>query len=152
MIHAWDNYPIDQFPAVWEWVAEHLAAHTLVMPRVAFEEVTHLASDCSQWLEDHGLELIEINNEIAQDAVRIKGLLGIVNDRYHPNGVWENDLLIIACARARSWDLISDEAKQAQAPTNPARRKIPSVCSMADVNVNCMSFIEHLKDSRQVFR
>ena len=100
MIYAWDNYPPRQFPGLWEWMAAQIDSKTLVMPRVAFDELAGKAPDCKQWLIEHGIELLEVTNAIAQDAVRIKGLLGINNDRYHPEGVGENDLL--RCQRSAS--------------------------------------------------
>ena len=39
MIYAWDNYPIRQFPGLWDWMKTRIMKKTLVMPRVAFDEV-----------------------------------------------------------------------------------------------------------------
>ncbi|CAB4052551.1 DUF4411 family protein [Paraburkholderia phenoliruptrix] len=41
MMHAWDNYPIDQFPALWTWIANEIAAQRIAMAVVALEEVGH---------------------------------------------------------------------------------------------------------------
>jgi hypothetical protein len=45
-----------------------------------------------------------------------KNLLGIANDGCHAKGVDENDLIIIAIARASEVPLISDEGRQATPP------------------------------------
>jgi Domain of unknown function (DUF4411) len=152
MIYAWDNYPSLQFPGLWEWVATQIDAKQTQVPRVAFEEIEHKVSDCSKWLKARGLETIEVTNVIAQEAVRIKGLLGIVNDRYHPKGVDEVDLLIIATARAIGAELVSDERKQTALPLDAAKRKIPAVCDMNSVAVSTMSFVEYIKRSGVIFR
>jgi len=101
MIYAWNHYPVRQFPGLWQWIAAQIEEKNLKMPSVAFvEEVAKESPDCAKWLKDHNLELLEITNAITQDAMRIKGLLGIVDDNYHPKGVGENDILILATARA----------------------------------------------------
>jgi len=46
MVYAWDNYPIRQFPGLWEWMADQIAEKILVMPGVALKEVTHKMPDC----------------------------------------------------------------------------------------------------------
>jgi hypothetical protein len=56
MIYAWDNYPISQFPPLWEWMASQIEAKELVMPSVAFDEVNHKTPDCGEWLKDNNLE------------------------------------------------------------------------------------------------
>ncbi|KXS31607.1 MAG: putative nucleic acid-binding protein, contains PIN domain [Candidatus Gallionella acididurans] len=98
MIYAWDNYPIGQFPPLWDWMASQIETKQLVMPSVAFEEVQHKMPDCGEWLKDNDLELQEINNAVLQGAKHIKGQLGIADDKYG-SGVGENDILIIAVAR-----------------------------------------------------
>lgn len=87
MVYAWDNYPIRQFPGLWEWMADQIAKKILVMSDVALEEVSKEAPECGQWLEENNIEKLDINNFIMENAMRIKGLLGIVGDRYHPKGV-----------------------------------------------------------------
>lgn len=152
MIYAWDNYPPQQFPGLWEWMALQIGSKQLVMPRVAFEEVKGKTPDCGAWLKANNLERLEISNAIIQDAVRIKGLLGIVEDNYHPKGVGENDIFIIATARAFCAELVSDEEKQITLPQISAKRKIPAVCVMTGVTVACINFIDYIKRSGAIFR
>lgn len=151
MIYAWDNYPIEQFPGLWEWMAGQIESKQLVMPSVAFEEVSHKTPECGVWLKENNLEQLAINNAIVQEAKRIKGLLGIANDKY-TTGVGENDILIIAAARLHKAELVSDEAKQPNLPKVPSNRKIPAVCVMPTVAVPCINFIEYIKASGAVFR
>ena len=153
MIYAWDNYPIEQFPGLWEWLAIQIENPNLVIPSIAFEEVSHKAPECCAWLRDNDISRLEVTNAILQDAMRIKTLIGVVDDKYHSKGVDENDLLIIATTRAQQFELISEEARQPTLPQNePTKRKIPSVCAMGGVGVSCINFIEYIKQSQAVFR
>lgn len=86
MIYAWDNYPLQQFPGLWDWMTDQIEQGELVMPSVALDEVAHKAPECAEWLKDRDLDVLEITNAILQDAMRIKGLLGIIGDKYHPKG------------------------------------------------------------------
>jgi hypothetical protein len=151
MIYAWDNYPVNQFPGLWTWMAAQIGEKKLVMPSVAFDEVVNKTPDCGEWLKDNDLELLEVSNAIARDAMRIKGLLGIVDDKYHAKGVGENDIFIIATAHIHSAELVSNEGRQKLADI-PAKRKIPAVCAMAAVSVSCINFIEYIKSYGEVFR
>lgn len=152
MIYAWDNYPIGQFPGLWEWMAGQIESKQLVMSSVAFDEVKGKTPDCGEWLKDIDLDRLEINNAVLQDAKRIKGLLGIVDDNYHPKGVGENDILIIATARHHGAELVSDEERQTNMPQVISKRKIPAVCVMPTVSVSCINFIDYIKASGEVFR
>jgi len=151
IIYAWDNYPIRQFPGLWGWMAEQFADKHLVMPRVAYDEVDNKAPECAAWLKDANTELFEITNAIVQEALKIKNLLGISSDRFHSKGVGENDIFIIATASVNTVGLVSDEGRQQKLPDIPAKRKIPAVCSMDEVGVPCMNFIEFIKRSGVVF-
>jgi hypothetical protein len=150
MIHVWDNYPEPQFPPFWEWIKKQIEARALIMSAVAFDEVIHKAPDCAAWLMRAGLEKVDVTNAILQNAMRIKALLGVVNDRYHPNGVDENDLIIIASALAVGIDLVSEE-NQPNPPKDPVKRKIPTVCKMQQVSQPCIKFLDYLKASGAVF-
>ena len=152
MIYAWDNYPARQIPGLWKWMATQIEEKHIVMPRVAFEEVENIALDCGKWLKDNNLEQLAISNAILEETMRIKGLLGIVDDNYHPKGVGENDILIIATARVHRAELVSEEARQTAQPKELPKRKIPAVCAMEGVAVPCLNFIEFIKRSQEIFQ
>ena len=151
MIYAWDNYPVRQLPRLWNWMALQIEEKKLVMPSVAFEEVESKTPDCGKWLKDNDLEQLEIGAAIIQDAMRIKGLLGIVDDDYHPKGVGENDIFIIATACAHGAELVSDEERQTTLPKVLSKRKIPAVCGMKEIAIPCINFIEYIKRSDEIF-
>ncbi len=152
MIYAWDNYPITQFPGLWEWMADQIHTENLVMPSVAFDEVMHKTPDCGDWLKAQSIKRLAMSNTILKDALRIKGLLGIAGEKYHSKGVGENDIFIICTARAYQSELVSDEGKQTTLPKDTTQRKIPAVCNMTEVDVPCVNFIEFIRRTGQVFR
>ena len=48
--------------------------------------------------------------------------------------------------------LISNENVQTKLPhTNKKNYKIPAVCKMEDVDIECINFLEFIKKSRQTF-
>jgi predicted nucleic acid-binding protein len=150
IIHAWDNYPAEQFPGLWNWMASQIAEKHIIISRVAFEEVTHKAPECAEWLKSAAIEMIAVNNAIILEALRIKSLLDISGDAYHVKGVDENDIFIIATASVLGISLISDEGRQ-KLPDIPKKRKIPAVCAMAEVAVPCINFLEFIRQSKVVF-
>lgn len=152
MIYAWDNYPLEQFPGLWEWMATQIEVGGLAIPSVAFEEVSHKVPECCEWLKNNNIIRLEVTNLVLHEAKRIKDLIGVVDDGYHPKGVDENDLLIIATARVQQYELISDEAKQRTLPEETKKYKIPVVCNLDNVTIDCFNFIEYIKRSHAVFR
>ncbi len=151
MIYGWDNYPIQQFPPLWRWMATQIQTRKIAMPSVAASEVEGKTPDCGSWLRANDLEQWPVGNNELQEALRIKGLLGIVGDQYHVNGVGENDIIIISSCRLRGVGLVSDEKRQQQVPLISAKRKIPSVCGMATIGVDCINFLDFIKKSGVVF-
>ena len=151
IIYAWDNYPITHFPKLWGWLGEEVEAEALYIPNAAFAEVGHKVPDCCAWLIDNGCEVVKETNQILQVALTIKQLLAIQNDQYHPDGVDESDVLIIATAKANGHALVSNESRQPNLPQNLKRMKIPAVCGLSGVDVTCNNFIEYFKASGKVF-
>jgi len=152
MIYAWDNYPESQFPPLWEWLGREVTARRIVMSSLALDEVRHKAPECAEWLLNHGIEQLSMGSQELLEAARIKGLLGIRNDNYHPKGVDENDLFIIATCKLRNLPLVSNEERQTNLPQMPAKMKIPAVCDLGAVGVQCTDFLAFIKQSSQVFR
>jgi len=133
-------------------MAEQIAEKKLVMPTVAFDEVENKIPECAAWLRDNHIKQFPITNAIIQQALLIKHLLGIVEDNYHSKGVGENDIFIIATESVNDLGLVSDEGRQQKLPDIASKRKIPAVCTMVEVGVPCLNFIEFIKRSKVVFR
>ncbi len=132
-------------------MASQFSENVFVLPTIALEEVGHKSAECVRWLKSNGTKTIDMDNPILHEAMRIKGLLGVSGDKYSPKGVDENDLFIIATAKINNLELVTDEARQAIPPQIMANMKIPAVCNLATVKVDCISFVELIKRSKAVF-
>ena len=152
ILHAWDNYPLTQFPGLWDWLAGEIQDQRLSIPTVALEEVGHKSPDCATWLKNQNIRRLPMGNAVLQAAKQIKDEVGIQNDKYHPKGVDENDILIIAAAQYNGATLVTNEARQSSSLKEPTRRKIPAVCDLPGVAVANKNFLDYIQQSQQVFR
>ena len=151
ILHAWDNYPLVQFPGLWQWLSGEMKTHELAISVVALEEVGHTASECANWLKAAGVLRLPMNANVVMKAMSIKQAIGITNDQYHPKGVDENDIFIIAAAKVYQAELITNEARQFGTQAEARKYKIPAVCDMAVVDVVHMNFLDYIQKSQQVF-
>lgn len=151
ILHAWDNYPLTQFPGLWDWLAAEIQAQRLSIAVVALDEVGHKSPDCATWLKSQNIRRLAMSNDVIQAAMDIKQHVGIQNDQYHPKGVDENDILIIAAAQYHGATLVTNEARQSSSLKEPTRRKIPAVCDLPGVAVAHKNFLDYLRASEQVF-
>jgi predicted nucleic acid-binding protein len=152
IIHAWDNYPPELFPPLWDWLEQEIVDGNLAIPGVALEEVGKKAPECAAWLKGNGIIVFPLTSEVLAESLRIKHLLGIEEDQYHTKGVGENDIFIIATASFHGLTLISDEGRQFGKPESLARYKIPAVCELQKVGVNCINFLQLIRTSGAVFK
>lgn len=150
VVHAWDNYPVEKFPGLWQWLENQFQDRQLSMSSVAYIEVKDKFPAIAIWLTKAGVQKHAPDNEIIVEAMRLKQLLQIQNDEYR-GGVGENDLFIIATAKILGVDLVSNEARQPKLPEILAKYKIPAVCQMSTVDVRCISFVQLIQGSDAVF-
>ena len=45
-LYAWDSYPIENFPPLWDWLAKNLSDESFRISQVAFEEVLKPSPAC----------------------------------------------------------------------------------------------------------
>jgi chemotaxis signal transduction protein len=151
IIHAWDNYPQSLFPSLWKWIAAQISDRKLDICGENLEEVKNVAPECEKWLRQNSIVVIHVSNSLLAEAAKIKNVLEIANDNFHPKGVDQNDLFAIAAARISGSTLISNEAIQATPPTERRKRKIPAVCKLDDVRVICIDFLTYIKVNAKSF-
>ena len=149
-LFAWDTYPPDQFPRLWDWLALQIESGDLTTAQVALMEIGHITPECARWLKARRIVEHPTGQAVADEGARIKALLGIVDDDFG-TGVDANDLLIVATARLLRASLISDEAPQLVLPNSMRKYKIPAVTRMPLVQVDCRNFVDYVKQSRAVF-
>jgi predicted nucleic acid-binding protein len=152
ILHAWDNYPLAQFPGLWDWLAGEIQAKRLSIATIALDEVGHKSPDCATWLRGQNIHRLPMSNDVLKAAMDIKEQVGIRNDQYHPKGVDENDILIIAAALYHGASLITDEKRQFGKQVEPTKLRIPAVCDLPGVAVTHKNFLDYIRQSRQVFR
>lgn len=146
MIHAWDNYPLENahFDSLWEWFSNNIQNKEFVISKKAFEEVRHKIPKCGKWLQNHNIEIYNLTPTSLLIARDIKVSLGILEEKY-TKGVGENDLFIISIAQESGATLVTEESRQSELPTLKSNYKIPAVCNMASVGVECCNFLSLLK-------
>jgi hypothetical protein len=147
IILAWDNYPIENehFESFWNWFADKVETKAFVISEVALREVRDKVPECGRWLKDHHIEVLKRTPSVLIQAQSIKVLLGIEEENYHPKGVGENDLLIIAIAKENHTVLVSEEHQNNIPPTR-LKYKIPTVCALPEVNLSCIHFIDLIRE------
>jgi len=152
IIHAWDNYPPELFPPLWNWLGKEIVNGNLAIPGAALDEVGKKTPECAEWLKGNGITVLPLTSDVLAESLRIKHLLGIEEDQYHTKGVGENDIFIIAAASVNGLTLISDEGRQFGKPDILAKYKIPAVCELQDVGVRCINFLQLIRTSGAVFK
>lgn len=146
MIHAWDNYPPENihFDSLWDWFSEKVESKEFIISKKAFEEVNHKIPECGGWLKSNNIEIHNLTPTSLLIAKSIKELLDITEEQY-TKGVGENDLFIIAIAQETETTLVTEEGRQSVLPALKSNYKIPAVCNLGKVGVNCCNFLNLLK-------
>ena len=62
LIHAWDNYPIENFPPLWKWFADQIDQDLFSTPKIALEEVLQKSPECGEWLKKKAMSPLNIEN------------------------------------------------------------------------------------------
>ena len=149
IVYAWDNYPIAQFPSLWDWLAVQINTGEIAFSEVALEELETVSPDCDEWVTSLGPHSLPVTDAIAQLAMLIKNALQI-GDKWG-GGVGENDLFIIATACVSNVAVVSNENFQPTLPKTLANYKMPAVCALNGVKVTCNDFLAYIKASGAVF-
>lgn len=151
IVHAWDHYPQAHFPALWKWVESEVRRGHFAACEVVIDELDRRWPECLEWFKVVDMTVVPVTEETTRLAAQIKQLLEIVGDRYHAQGVGEVDLFVIASAHLNGQRLVSNEGRQTPIPSRKAKYKMPLVCGLSEVGVDCISFVQLIRESGLVF-
>lgn len=152
IIHAWDNYPIEKFPMLWEWFKSSSESADIVYPWVVYDEVKKNSLDCYNYLlapTTVSTHKVQPSNDILSKAAQIKSSLEINMDQYH-GGVGENDIYVVSTAAILGVPLVNNEAVQNALPRKKANYKIPAVCNLSGVSVASLDVLSLIKNHAPV--
>ena len=150
LVYLWDNYPNDQFPTLWDWIGGEIDSGKIRVSSVALDQVCDKFPDCGNWIKQFKVNMLPVTNKVVETAMLIKDVLEIEGDKYR-GGVDEEDIFIISVAKVNSLPLVTDEQPQSNLPKAKANYKIPAVCCLPEVNVECINALEWIKRSGKVF-
>jgi hypothetical protein len=145
LIYFYDNYPMDNphLRQLWEWFKEKVEEGEFVISKRAYDEtVRKVSPEFIEWIKE--IEIINDTIDDLREAQRIKNLLDIDEDEYHVKGVGENDIFIISISKRIDAVLVSNEDQYTR-PIIKKKYKIPNVCRLPEVNVECINFTELLR-------
>ncbi|AXQ23352.1 DUF4411 family protein [Acinetobacter wuhouensis] len=153
LIDIWQRFPRDLkvFQQLWEQIEELVELEIIVVTRRNFEEVKSKSEEIHNHFKGLGIVILTPTQEILELAVNIQMELGITDAEIKNNlrkGVDEGDLFCVATAKIRQAILVTEESKQPVNSGNkgalPTNYKIPRVCALSSVNVECINFLELL--------
>ena len=144
IIHFYDNYPIENphLAGLWDWFAERMDNGDFVISRRAYDEVIHKTDGLPDWFNE--INIFEDTIADLEEAQIIKDLLEIEEEEFHPKGVGENDIFIISISKRLNSVLVSNES-QINLPGLKKKYKIPSVCSLPEIDIECINIADLLR-------
>ena len=149
ILHAWDEYPIGNFPKLWNWLGREIKRKNIIMLNDALEQ-SKKAPDCYKWLKKAGIHSDRVSQSILDFSLQITRKLGIMSGQYSTReGVDEKDILIISHAEYAKRVLVTEEGRQSMLPKKRKDYTIPAVCDLRGIP-SCR-FVQVIKQSGQVF-
>ena len=126
IINAWRDYPIQNFPNIWDWV-ENLGREQIGgMSEVVFQELERGGDECYNWFKDRKELFVHPNDEDIQNEVR-----RLVNTYNFGLTASKNagDPYVIALAKVKNAVVVTNESPS----NNMNGPKIPDVCRVEGI-------------------
>ena len=152
LITAWNVYYRPQnFPSFYKELATKLPKSSVYVKEIFSEirvtENIYNGIDLRTWIQNHKISIIRLssNSDILKKSFELQIKYEV---REGSNGVKNNDLLLIAFAKAHKLTVVTYEGKQKEVPGEKCNYKIPLVCKKEGVRcINPTKLFTELKIS-----
>jgi hypothetical protein len=144
------NYPFDICPAFWDWLAAQNKKGNLFSHNSVYEEITHGKGELQICAKKQGKKFfLRVDYDTNTQASVVNKWVD--SQSFDPDAKREffrvADFLLIACAKARGYTLVTHEAYE---PARVNRVKIPNVCRA--LGVQYCDTLKMLRREKVVFR
>lgn len=121
-INAWRDYPIENFPKIWDWI-EHMGINGIAgMSEVVFHELEKGGDECFAWFKQRKEYFVYPNNQEVQKE--LERLVNSYNNFGIITGKNEGDPFVVALAIVKECTVVTNESMS----NNMNGPKVPDVC------------------------
>lgn len=143
IINAWRDYPIQNFPKIWEWIEQIGKERIGGMSEVVFKELEKGGDECFDWFKQRKSLFVHPNDQEIQ--VEVKRLVTNYNNFGIITGKNEGDPYVVALAKIKGAVVVTNES-----PSNDMNGpKIPDVCR--EEGVRRIKFVQVITSEGVVF-
>ncbi len=143
IINAWRDYPIQNFPNIWEWVEKLGREQIGGMSEVVFKELERGGDECYDWFKERKELFVHPNTEEVQ--IEVKRLVNTYKNFGITTGKNEGDPYVLALAKVMNAVVVTNESPS----NNMNGPKIPDVCR--EENIRVIKFVQVITNEGVVF-
>jgi len=144
LIQAWRDYPIDNFPPVWEKIEELGSNDTLGMSELILDELQRGGDDLYDWAKARESDLVVPTSNTVDEEVTY--LVNHYENFGIVTGKNEADPFVVAVAKAHGCSVVTNETRSG----NLNGPKIPDVC--LEEEIPWIRFVDIIKQENLVFQ
>jgi hypothetical protein len=121
-INAWSDYPIENFPKIWDWIEQMGRTGILGMSEVVFRELEKGGDECFDWFKARKSDFVYPNDDDVQGE--LDRLVNTYNNFGLITGKNEGDPFVVALAIVKGCIVVTNESMS----NNMNGPKVPDVC------------------------
>ncbi|CAN5237908.1 DUF4411 family protein [soil metagenome] len=121
-INAWRDYPIENFPKIWDWIEQMGKNGVAGMSEVVFQELEKGGDECFDWFKQRKEHFVYPNDEEVQRE--LERLVNSYNNFGIITGKNEGDPFVVALAIVKDCTVVTNESMS----NNMNGPKVPDVC------------------------
>ncbi|MDZ7808356.1 MAG: DUF4411 family protein [Gracilimonas sp.] len=143
IINAWRDYPIQNFPKIWDWIESLGEIEIGGMSEVVFDELAKGGDECYDWFKKRRDIFIHPSDQAIQ--AEVQRLVTSYNNFGLTTGKNEGDPYVVALAIVKNAIVVTNES-----PSNDMNGpKIPDICRAEDISR--IKFVEVITREGVVF-
>ncbi|MDR9365877.1 MAG: DUF4411 family protein [Balneolaceae bacterium] len=143
VINAWRDYPIENFPKIWDWIEQMGRKGVAGMSEVVFKELEKGGDECFAWFKARKELFVYPNDEEVQKE--LERLVNSYNNFGIITGKNEGDPFVVALAIVNDCTVVTNESMS----NNMNGPKVPDVCRAE--GIQWIKFVDVIRNEGVTF-